>query len=127
MKADAAADRAPGKHQLGALPAGDDAAGLGRRNRVPVIAKLVQADKDTGRDVIHRSNEISLACLDPRRARDRPRRLTPDDEDFVVQTATTRPNELGQPFAHWSIRELAAYLRRSHGRVIHIGQEAKRL
>ncbi len=87
----------------------------------------MQADKDTGRDVIHRSNKISLACLDPRRARDRPRRLTPDDEDFVVQTATTRPNKLGQPFAHWSIRELAAYLRRSHGRVIHIGQEAKRL
>jgi len=29
-RAEAAADRAPGKYQLGALPARDDAAGLGR-------------------------------------------------------------------------------------------------
>lgn len=35
-------------------------------NRVPVIAQLVQADEDTVRDVIHRLNEIGLACLDPR-------------------------------------------------------------
>ncbi|OIJ94453.1 hypothetical protein BIV25_22920 [Streptomyces sp. MUSC 14] len=34
-------------------------------NRVPVIAQLVQADEDTVRDVIHRFNEIGLACLDP--------------------------------------------------------------
>jgi transposase len=60
-------------------------------NRVPVIAKLVQADEDTVRDVIHRFNEIGLACLDPRWAGGRPRLLSPDDEDFVVQTATTRP------------------------------------
>ncbi|MFF4775841.1 helix-turn-helix domain-containing protein [Microtetraspora fusca] len=35
-------------------------------NRVPVIAQLVQADEDTVRDVIHRFNEIGMACLDPR-------------------------------------------------------------
>jgi transposase len=34
-------------------------------NRVPVIAKLVQADEDTVRDVIHRFNETGLAALDP--------------------------------------------------------------
>lgn len=34
--------------------------------RVPVIAQLVRADEDTVRDVIHRFNEIGLACLDPR-------------------------------------------------------------
>jgi hypothetical protein len=34
-------------------------------NRVPVIAQLVQADEDTVREVIHRFNEIGLACLDP--------------------------------------------------------------
>jgi transposase len=95
-------------------------------NRVPVIAQLVQADEDTVRDVIHRFNEIGLACLDHRWAGGRPRLLTPDDEDFVVQTATTRPNKLGQPFTRWSIRKLAAYLRRVHGRVIRIGREALR-
>jgi len=59
-------------------------------NRVPVIAQLVQADEDTVRDVIHRFNEIGLACLDPRWAGGRPRLLGHDDEDFVVATATTR-------------------------------------
>ncbi|CAL9345134.1 hypothetical protein SUDANB176_00353 [Streptomyces sp. enrichment culture] len=44
----------------------------------------------------------------PRWAGGRPRPLTPDDEDFVVQTATARPTKLGQPFTRWSIRELAA-------------------
>ncbi|WKX74053.1 IS630 family transposase [Streptomyces sp. XD-27] len=95
-------------------------------NRVPVIAQLVQADEDTVREVIHRFNEIGLACLDPQWAGGRPRLLTPDDEDFVIQTATTRPTKLGQPFTRWSIRKLAAYLRRVHGRVIRIGREALR-
>lgn len=35
-------------------------------HRVPVIARLVAADEDTVRDVIHRFNEIGLDCLDPR-------------------------------------------------------------
>ena len=67
-------------------------------NRVPVIAQLVQADEDTVRDVIHRFNEIGLACLDPRWAGGRPRQLSPDDEEFVIQTAITRLAKLGQPF-----------------------------
>ncbi|MFB6752530.1 IS630 family transposase [Streptomyces sp. NPDC056353] len=95
-------------------------------NRVPVIAQLVQADEDTVRDVIHRFNEIALACLDPRWAGGRPRLLSRDDEDYVVQTATTRPTKLGRPFTRWSLRKLATYLRRVHGRVIRIGREALR-
>ncbi|WP_218105138.1 helix-turn-helix domain-containing protein [Micromonospora rhizosphaerae] len=95
-------------------------------NRVPVIVQLVQADEDTVRDVIHRFNQIGPACLDPRWAGGRPRLLSPDDEDFVVQTATTRPTKLSQPFTRWSIRKLLAYLRKVHGRVIRIGGEALR-
>jgi hypothetical protein len=73
-------------------------------NRVPVIAQLVQADEDTVRDVIHRFNEIGLACLDPQWAGGRPRLLSTDDEDFVIQTATTRPTKLGQPFTRYVAR-----------------------
>jgi transposase len=76
--------------------------------------------------VIHRFNEIGLACLDPQWAGGRPRLLSPDDEQFVVTTATTRPAKLGQPFTRWSLRKLTAYLRRVHGRVIPIGREALR-
>lgn len=56
----------------------------------------------------------------------RSRLLSPDDEDFVVQTATTHPTKLGQPFTRWSIRKLAAYLPKVHGRLIRIGREALR-
>lgn len=94
-------------------------------NRVPVIAQLVAADEDTARDVIHRFNETGLACLDPRWAGGRPRLLSDDDEDLVVQAATTRPTKLGQPFTRWSLRKLVTYLRTVHGRVIRIGREAK--
>ncbi|GGX47683.1 hypothetical protein GCM10010341_81720 [Streptomyces noursei] len=94
-------------------------------NRVPVIAKLVQADEDTVRDVIHRFTEIGLACLDPRWAGGRPRPLSPGDADFVVQTATTRPTKLGQPFTRWSIRKLAAYLRKVHDRAGHVGARGR--
>lgn len=94
--------------------------------RVLVIAQLVAPDEDTVRDVIHRFNGVGLACLDPRWAGGRPRLLSDDDEDFVVQTATTRPTKLGQPFTRWSPRKLVAYLRTVHGRVIRIGREALR-
>ncbi|OKH99026.1 hypothetical protein A6A06_25860 [Streptomyces sp. CB02923] len=53
---------------------------------VPVIARLVQADENTVRDVIHRFNETGLACLTPRRAGGRPRLPIRDQEDFAVQT-----------------------------------------
>ena len=33
--------------------------------RAPAIARLVAADEDTVREVIHRFNAIGLGCLDP--------------------------------------------------------------
>ena len=92
-------------------------------NRVRVIAQLVQADEYTVRDVIHRFNQIGLACLDPRWAGGRPRQLSPDDEDFVIQTATTRPTKLASPSA--GTGQLVAYLRQSTAG-IRIGREALR-
>src|SRR5262245_33362434 len=51
---------------------------------VPAIARLVQADEDTVRQVIHRFNEIGLACLDPQLAVGRPRRISPDETAYIV-------------------------------------------
>lgn len=76
--------------------------------------------------MIHRFNEIGLACLDPRWAGGRPRLPSADGEDFVVQTVTTCPAKLGHPLTRWSIRKLAACLRGVHGRAIRIGREALR-
>ncbi len=66
-------------------------------NSVPVIARLLAADEDTVRAVIHRFNEIGLDCLDPDWAGGRPRLLSGVEEDFVAATALTRPGKLGVP------------------------------
>jgi transposase len=83
---------------------------------VPAIARLVAADEDTVRDVIHAFNERGLACLGPRWAGGRPRRITDADTTVIVSAATTRPRKFGLPFTHWSVRKLAAYLSGRYGR-----------
>nr|WP_079249566.1 helix-turn-helix domain-containing protein [Streptomyces sp. IMTB 2501] len=74
------------------------------------IAALVAADPDTVRDVIHAFDERGPGCLDPKWAGGRPRRITADDEAYIVQVASTRPRALDRPFTHWSLRKLADHL-----------------
>jgi transposase len=94
---------------------------------VPAIARLVAADEDTVRDVIHAFNERGLAALDPQWAGGRPRLISDDDITFIVTTATARPDKLACPFTRWSIRKLVAYLARCHERRILISRERLRL
>jgi transposase len=94
---------------------------------VSAIARLVAADEDTVRDVIHAFNQRGLAALDPRWAGGRPRLISDDDIEFVVTTATTRPTVVGAPFTRWSLRKLAAYLgAHGHDRRVRIGRERLR-
>jgi len=93
---------------------------------VSAIARLVAADEDTIRDVIHAFNERGLAALDPRWAGGRPRLIRDEDVAFIVATATTRPETLGRPFTRWSVRKLAAYLRRNDRRVVRVSRERLR-
>ncbi|MFD0584290.1 IS630 family transposase [Dactylosporangium darangshiense] len=96
-------------------------------NSVPVIARLVQADEDSVRQVIHRFNEMGMACLNPQWAGGRPRLISEDDEAFIVATASTRPETLDQPFTRWSLRKLADYLTRNRGpRRVQVGRERLR-
>jgi transposase len=93
---------------------------------VPAIARLVAAQEDTVRGVIHRFNEIGLRALDPNWAGGRPRRISEDDESYIVLTATTRPAKLGRPFTHRSVRKLAGYLATNPAHPVHIGRERLR-
>jgi transposase len=92
---------------------------------VPAIARLVAADEDTVRDVIHLFNEKGLAALDPDWAGGRPRRIGDDDVKMIVAAARTRPETLGLPFTHWSLRKLAGYLA-GRDRPVRIGRERLR-
>jgi hypothetical protein len=57
----------------------------------PEIARVLAADPDTVRDVIHAFNDDGFAALDPHWGPGRPRRITTDDEDYLTRVATTRP------------------------------------
>src|SRR4051812_28903395 len=81
---------------------------------VPAIARLVAADEDTVRDVIHAFNDRGLHALDPQWAGGRPRLINDEDITFIVATATARPKTLGLPFTRWSVRKLGAYLSGSY-------------
>jgi transposase len=93
---------------------------------VPAIARLVAADEDTVRDVIHAFNQRGLAALDPQWAGGRPRLISDEDIEFVVATATTRPRKLGRPFTRWSVRKLAAFLAEHPAQPVRIGRERLR-
>ncbi len=93
---------------------------------VPAIARLVAADEDTVRDVIHLFNAKGVAALDPRWAGGRPRRISDDDIEVIVAAATTRPEKLGLPFTCWSLRKLAAYLASRPERAGRAGRERLR-
>ena len=75
---------------------------------VPAIARLVAADEDTVRDVIHLFSQ-GPGRAGPSVGGGRPRRISDEDVDLIVVAATTRPEKLGLPFTHWSLRKLAAY------------------
>src|SRR6476659_1326843 len=75
---------------------------------VAAIARLVAADEDTVRDVIHAFNERGLAALDPRWAGGRPRLIRDEDVAFIVATANTRPETLGRPLERAQTRRLPA-------------------
>src|SRR3954466_11843538 len=95
-------------------------------NSVPGPARPGAADADTVREVIHRFNALGMGALDPRWAGGRPRRISAEDEAFLVETATTRPGRLGQPFTHWSLRKLVGYLADTPRRVVRVGRERPR-
>jgi transposase len=95
-------------------------------NTVEVIARLVQTSPDRVREMIHRFNEMGMRSLDPTWAGGRPRRITTEDEEFIVETAKARPQKAGQPFTHWSLRKLRGYLADNRIRPVRIGRERLR-
>jgi transposase len=95
-------------------------------NSVPAIARLVATSEDRVREMIHRFNDKGMSSLDPQWAGGRPRRITTDDEHYIVETAKKRPEALGQPFTRWSLRKLAAYLADNDQHVVEVGRERLR-
>jgi hypothetical protein len=67
-----------------------------------------------------------MVSLDPQWAGGRPRLITTEDVAFIVETATTRPEKLDQPFTRWSIRKLVRYVGDNETRIVTVGRERLR-
>ncbi len=48
--------------------------------------------------MIHSFNDKGMRTLDPQWAGGRPRRITTEERQLIVKTATKRPRSLGEPF-----------------------------
>ena len=55
-----------------------------------------------------------------------PASITTTDRALIVETATTRPHQVGCPFTHWSIRKLVDYLATQKGLKVRVGRERLR-
>jgi transposase len=93
---------------------------------VATIARLVQTSPDRVREMIHRFNDLGMRSLDPQWAGGRPRQITTTDRQLIVEAAKARPEKLGCPFTHWSIRKLAGYLATRKGPKVRVGRERLR-
>ena len=95
-------------------------------NDVAAIARLVQTSPDRVREMIHSFNDKGMRALDPQWAGGRPRRITTEERQLIIKTATKRPRSLGQPFTRWSVRKLALYLATKKGKKVRVSRERLR-
>ncbi len=84
-----------------------------RRFSAPEIADALGADGDWVRDVIHEFNRVGLEALVPAWGDGRPPVITAEARARIVEVVESRPQELGEPWAAWSLTHLRDYLLRA--------------
>ena len=83
--------------------------------RVPAIAREVGVSEQTARRWLGRFGERGVAGLADAGRPGRPPTYTPEEVGAVVAAGLTPPQELGLPFASWTLDRLAAYLNEERG------------
>jgi transposase len=78
--------------------------------RVPAIAQALEVTEITVRTWLKRFNDAGLAGLQDRPRSGRPVTYPPEQVSEVIATALTDPQQLGQPFASWTLDRLQTYL-----------------
>lgn len=74
------------------------------------IAAALDATADWVRRVIHEFNDLGLEALLPAWGGGRPRAITDEMRSRIVEILETHPQELGEPYACWSLSRLRAYV-----------------
>ena len=83
--------------------------------RSPAIAQRLDLDERTVRSWLKRFQEQGLAGLQDRPRSGRPITYTAETVGNLLRTAATPPQQLGLPFASWTLDRLQAYLNEQRG------------
>jgi transposase len=83
--------------------------------RVPATAQRLAVDARTVRTWLTRFEEEGLAGLQDRARAGRPSTYSPETVGQVLTTAATPPQQLGLPFASWTLDRLQSYLNEARG------------
>jgi transposase len=83
--------------------------------RVSAIAAALRLNHKTVRRWLQHFNEHGLAGLEDQPRTGRPATYTPEEVGTVIALALTDPQQLGLPFAAWTLDRLAAYLHEHPG------------
>ena len=83
--------------------------------RVSAIVAALRLNHKTVRRWLTHFNEHGLAGLEDQPRTGRPATYTPEEVGTVIALALTDPQQLGLPFAAWTLDRLAAYLHEHQG------------
>ena len=78
----------------------------------PMIAQQLGVGADMVRLRLKRFNEQGLAGLEEASRSGRPTTYTPEEVSTVIQTALSKPQELGEDYAMWTLDRLVDHLQR---------------
>src|SRR5215831_12115993 len=81
----------------------------------PAIAQQLEVGADMVRLRLKRFNEQGLAGLEEAPRSGRPATYTPEEVSAVIQTALSKPQELGEDYAMWTLDRLVDHLQRVKG------------
>lgn len=81
----------------------------------PEIAQQLGLGPDMVRLRLKRFNEQGLAALDEAPRSGRPTTYTPEEVSTVIQTALSKPQDVGEDYAMWTLDRLVEHLQRVRG------------
>jgi transposase len=82
---------------------------------IPEIARRLDVCEKTARTWLKRFNDLGMKGLEESPRAGRPPVYPAEQVALVIQTALTKPEELDQPFACWTLDRLVAYLHEVKG------------
>lgn len=81
----------------------------------PEIAKQLEVSERMVRNRLHRFNEQGLQGLEEAPRSGRPATYTPEEVGSIIQTALSKPRDVGEDYAIWTLDRLVEHLHRVKG------------